>query len=63
MEQGLAKEERDRIWAHEDRRLFCDRLVADSDRDWCHETIDQTARQLFAGIDLHLLVQWFSQRG
>lgn len=32
-------------------RLFCDRLVEEDDRNWCHDKIDEVARKWFAGVD------------
>ncbi|KAL3321193.1 Cytoplasmic dynein 1 heavy chain 1 [Cichlidogyrus casuarinus] len=40
-----------RIWAHEALRLFQDRLVEESERQWTDENIDQTAMKYFPGID------------
>lgn len=54
MDQGLTREELVRIWAHEGLRLFADRLVEESDRQWCNDKIDETARQWFAGVDYEL---------
>lgn len=51
LDQGLTREELVRIWAHEGLRLFADRLVEESDRQWCTDKIDDTARQWFAGVD------------
>jgi len=51
MDAGLSKEELCRIWAHEGLRLFCDRLIEDEDRKWCHDKIDEVARKWFAGVD------------
>jgi dynein heavy chain 1, cytosolic len=51
LDQGLTREELVRIWAHEGLRLFADRLVVESDRQWCSDKIDETARQWFAGVD------------
>jgi len=31
--------------------LFCDRLVEEEDRNWCHDKIDEVARKWFAGVD------------
>ena len=51
IDQGLTREELVRIWAHEGLRLFADRLVEKSDREWCNDKIDEIARQWFAGVD------------
>jgi dynein heavy chain 1 len=48
---GLSKAELCRVWAHEGLRLFCDRLVEEEDRKWCHDKIDEVARKWFAGVD------------
>ncbi|GKY90587.1 hypothetical protein MPSEU_000032400 [Mayamaea pseudoterrestris] len=48
---SLTREELVRIWAHEGLRLFADRLVKESDKDWCNHNIDNTARRWFAGVD------------
>lgn len=48
---GLTREELVRIWAHEGVRLFSDRLVSDSDKQWCSDQIDEIARRWFAGVD------------
>lgn len=50
-DQGLSKEELVRIWAHEALRLFSDRLVEDSEREWCEAKVDEVARKWFAGLD------------
>ena len=49
--ESLTREELVRIWAHEALRLFCDRLVEESEREWCEELVDSVARSYFAGID------------
>jgi len=51
LDQGLTKEELVRIWAHEALRLFSDRLVEESEREWCDAKIDEIARKWFAGVD------------
>lgn len=51
MDLGLTREELVRIWAHEGLRLFADRLVEDSDRQWCSDKINEVAHQWFAGVD------------
>jgi len=48
---SLTRDELVRIWAHEAHRLFCDRLVEKSEKDWCEEAIDNVARNYFAGVD------------
>lgn len=50
---GLTKEELVRIWAHEGLRLFGDRLVEESDRQWCNDKIDEIAKAWFAGVDFN----------
>lgn len=40
-----------RIWAHESLRLFQDRLVEDSEREWTNENIDAVALKHFPTID------------
>ncbi len=49
--EGLTREELVRIWAHEALRLFCDRLVEESEREWCEQLVDSVARSNFAGVD------------
>jgi len=39
------------IWAQEAHRLFCDRLVEKSEKDWYEEVIYNVARSRFAGVD------------
>jgi dynein heavy chain 1 len=51
MDQGLTKEELVRIWSHEALRLFADRLVDQSEREWCDRKVDEVARKWFAGVD------------
>jgi len=51
MDQGLSREELVRIWAHEALRLFGDRLVKDSEKKWCEDKVDETARKWFGGVD------------
>ena len=51
MDQGLTREELVRIWAHEALRLFCDRMIEETERNWCEEKINQVARRHFAGVD------------
>ena len=48
---SLTKEELVRIWAHEALRLFCDRLVLPSERDYCENLIDDVAQNNFANVD------------
>lgn len=57
MDQGVTKEELTRIWAHEGLRLFCDRLVDEDDRKWCHEKIDEVAQKWFAGVDFDVALK------
>ncbi|XP_028159312.1 dynein heavy chain, cytoplasmic isoform X7 [Ostrinia furnacalis] len=40
-----------RLWAHEALRLFQDRLVEDSERQWTDENIDNVAMRFFPGIN------------
>eukprot|EP00587_Corethron_hystrix_P001648 CAMPEP_0113299688 /NCGR_PEP_ID=MMETSP0010_2-20120614/1622_1 /TAXON_ID=216773 ORGANISM="Corethron hystrix, Strain 308" /NCGR_SAMPLE_ID=MMETSP0010_2 /ASSEMBLY_ACC=CAM_ASM_000155 /LENGTH=4034 /DNA_ID=CAMNT_0000152971 /DNA_START=8 /DNA_END=12112 /DNA_ORIENTATION=+ /assembly_acc=CAM_ASM_000155 len=49
--ESLSKEELVRIWGHEGIRLFCDRLVEESERDWCEKQVDEVAANHFAGVD------------
>jgi dynein heavy chain 1, cytosolic len=51
MDHGLTREELVRVWAHEGLRLFADRLIEDSDKQWCNDRIDEIARKWFAGVD------------
>jgi dynein heavy chain 1 len=51
LDAGLTREELVRIWAHEGLRLFSDRLVEDSDKDWCGKMIDDAAKRWFAEVD------------
>jgi dynein heavy chain 1, cytosolic len=57
LDQGLTREELVRVWAHEGLRLFSDRLVLESDRNWCNEKIDAIARTWFAGVDFELALR------
>ena len=41
-----------RLWAHEALRLFHDRLVTSSERKWCQDALDETARDMFGSVDL-----------
>lgn len=45
-----------RLWAHEALRLFQDRLVEDSERQWTEENIDNFAMRFFPGICFKLYV-------
>lgn len=49
--ETLSREELLRIWAHEALRLFCDRLVEPSEREWCEDLVDSVAKTYFAGVD------------
>eukprot|EP00980_Cylindrotheca_fusiformis_P017634 scaffold5529_cov117-Cylindrotheca_fusiformis.AAC.11 len=57
MDQGVSREELTRIWAHEGLRLFCDRLVSDEDKKWCHDKIDEVAQKWFAGVDFDVALK------
>ncbi|KAL3939676.1 MAG: hypothetical protein SGBAC_005637 [Bacillariaceae sp.] len=57
MDQGVTREELTRIWAHEGLRLFCDRLVLEEDRVWCHNKIDEVAQKWFAGVDFDVALK------
>lgn len=57
MDTGLTKEDLCRIWAHEALRLFCDRLVQQEDKTWCHDKIDEVARKWFAGVDFGIALK------
>ena len=57
MDTGLTKEELVRQWTHEALRLFCDRLVDEKDRIWCHNMIDDVARSKFAGVDFEVALK------
>ena len=48
---SLAVEELIRLWAHEALRLFHDRLVLDSERQWTMDNIDDIALKHFPSID------------
>ncbi|XP_047532350.1 dynein heavy chain, cytoplasmic isoform X1 [Vanessa atalanta] len=48
---SLAVEGLVRLWAHEALRLFQDRLVEDSERQWTEENIDNFAMRFFPGIN------------
>ena len=39
-----------RLWAHEAFRLFYDRLVEQSEKDWCDKLIDEVAYQNFIQV-------------
>lgn len=41
-----------RIWAHEALRLFHDRLVDDSERQWTVQLVDRVAKDTFLNVDL-----------
>ena len=47
----MSIEELIRLWAHEALRLFHDRLVLDSERQWTIDNIDETALKHFHSID------------
>ncbi len=49
--ESLTREELVRIWAHEALRLFCDRLVDVSEREWCEKLVDTVAKNHFPGVD------------
>lgn len=51
IDHGLTREELVRVWAHEALRLFADRLVEPTERQWCSDAIDEIARKWFAGVD------------
>jgi dynein heavy chain 1 len=57
MDQGVTREELARIWAHEGLRLFCDRLVEEEDKKWCHDKIDEVAQKWFAGVDFDVALK------
>lgn len=40
-----------RIWAHEALRLFSDRLIADDERQWTEDVVNQVALEHFPNID------------
>ncbi|KAI6894491.1 Dynein heavy chain, partial [Hortaea werneckii] len=40
-----------RIWAHEALRLFSDRLIAEDERQWTEEAVNQVALEQFPNID------------
>lgn len=41
-----------RLWAHEALRLFSDRLVEESEREWTDNKIDEVAYRCFHGVDM-----------
>ena len=49
--ESMSIEELIRLWAHEALRLFHDRLVLDSERQWTIDNIDETAMKHFPSID------------
>ena len=49
--ESMSIEELIRLWAHEALRLFHDRLVLDSERQWTIDNIDETALKHFPSID------------
>ncbi len=57
MDQGLAREELIRIWAHEALRLFSDRLVDYDDVKWCSNKIDEVARDMFPAVDHDVILE------
>ncbi|CAK3926358.1 Dynein heavy chain, cytoplasmic [Lecanosticta acicola] len=46
-----------RIWTHEALRLFSDRLIADDERQWTEETVNQVALEHFPNIDEEVALQ------
>ncbi|KAJ3260954.1 hypothetical protein HK103_006909 [Boothiomyces macroporosus] len=48
----ISIEELVRIWAHEGIRLFQDRLVDESEKDWSDDLMQRTAVQNFPGVDI-----------
>ncbi|SMQ54365.1 unnamed protein product [Zymoseptoria tritici ST99CH_3D7] len=46
-----------RIWAHEALRLFSDRLIDDSERQWTEETVDRVANEYFPNLDQAVALQ------
>ncbi|KAJ3135949.1 hypothetical protein HK100_002228 [Physocladia obscura] len=46
-----------RIWAHEGLRLFSDRLVTDSEREWTDMNIDEVAAKHFPNVDIAKTLQ------
>ena len=49
--ENLSVEGLVRLWAHEALRLFQDRLVADEERKWTHETVHRVALEHFPTIN------------
>ena len=50
--QALSATDLVRLWAHEALRLFADRLIERSERDWTDECIDDVAAKHFPSVDL-----------
>lgn len=48
---ALSIEELVKLWAHEALRLFQDRLVEDSEREWTDKNINEVAKRNFPSID------------
>ncbi|KJH46392.1 ATPase family protein [Dictyocaulus viviparus] len=46
---GITAEQLVRLWAHEAVRLFQDRLVTNTEREWTDELVDSTAEKYFGG--------------
>ena len=44
-----------RLWAHEALRLFEDRLVTQSEKKWCQESLDRIAKQCFSKFEKSVL--------
>lgn len=41
-----------RLWAHEALRLFSDRLVTQSEKDFCNNLLKEISEQYFKGVDI-----------
>jgi dynein heavy chain 1 len=44
-----------RLWAHEGLRLFQDRMVQQSEKEWCDKNIDSVAKHFFPNVDMACL--------
>jgi dynein heavy chain 1, cytosolic len=55
--EAMTMEELVRLWAHEGLRLFHDRLILETEKDWCNSQIDAVASQYFHSVDLAACLQ------
>lgn len=55
--EAMTMEELVRLWGHEALRLFHDRLITAEEKAWCEQTIDEVAKEYFAGVDTAVCLQ------